>query len=301
MASLVPLAFQQHPQLNVPLVGHDKRVKPLLKWAGGKRQLANLIETHLPSNWDKGTYFEPFIGGAAMFLHLKPGKSVISDVNTRLINFYQVVATEPTKLIREVSSISEGFNSVLAEEKRSYYLSLRTELNKRHLEATRQAALLYSVNKLCFNGLYRENSQGDFNVPFGNKALFPDFSAKDFFQVSEVLQGAKIVHGDFEFALSTANSGDFVYLDPPYIPLDATSSFTAYSASGFNVEDQRRLAKSVLELEENGVKVLLSNSDTSLTREIYKGLKFVSISAPRSVSAKSSGRGKVQELLIKNY
>jgi DNA adenine methylase len=163
------------------------------------------------------------------------------------------------------------------------------------------SALFFVLNKLCFNGLYRENSKGLFNVPFGKKESFPELDQDLFAHASIVFQKAKIYVADFEASLKSAKSGDFVYLDPPYIPLDATSSFTSYSSGGFGLDSQERLARVMGELAQKGVRAMLSNSATPLTGKIYKGFRFVEIQAPRMVSAKAAGRGQIAELLIMNY
>lgn len=277
-------------------------MKPLLKWAGGKRHIAEVISSHLPTDWDSGTYFEPFIGGAAIYLHLEPKKSVIADVNTRLINFYSWVKANPTLLVAEISAIADSFNRQQDDEsKKEFYLGLRAEFNDASELGVRNAALFFSLNKLCFNGLFRENAKGGFNVPFGNKKQFPEFIEDDFIQVSEALSLTDILNTDFGEATESAQSGDFVYFDPPYVPIDLTSNFTSYTADGFGHEDQIRLANKMSSLEAHGVRAMLSNSDTPITRKIYKEFRQVQISAPRMVSAKSSGRGQISELLIFNY
>lgn len=277
-------------------------MKPLLKWAGGKRQLANVISDNLPSDWNSGTYFEPFIGGAAMYLHLEPNKAIIADINPRLINFYLTVRDHNVLLIEQIEKISNVFAKLQnSETKKRYYLRLRLEFNSRQASTVRDAALFYSLNKLCFNGLFRENSKGLFNVPFGNKKDFPELDKPHFEKVSSVLHSTKILTSDYASVVAEAKSGDFVYFDPPYIPVDATSNFTAYTSAGFDLQNQRRLADTMSSLKQKGVRALLSNSDTPISREIYKDFKMLSIQAPRMVSAKSSGRGRISELLIKNY
>jgi DNA adenine methylase len=276
-------------------------MKPLIKWAGGKRHIASIIESHLPGDWDAGTYYEPFIGGAAIYLYLQPKKAQLSDVNEKLIGFYNNVKTDSTELIKKIQLTAQKFDLSAPEEKLGTYLKFREEFNKSAVDSLSTSALFFTLNKLCFNGLYRENSTGSFNVPFGKKTKFPEFDEADFSEVSKLLQNAKIRVSDFESALKSAKSGDFVYLDPPYIPVDATSSFTAYSSGGFGLDAQELLANTMRDLESRGVRAMLSNSSTPITKKIYKGFRFVEISAPRMVSAKSSGRGQIAELLIMNY
>jgi DNA adenine methylase len=276
-------------------------MKPLLKWAGGKRHIAPLIAEHLPEKWDKGTYFEPFIGGAALYLYLKPKRAEISDVNARLTGFYRNIKNDHENLQAKIAEFVTEFDSALPEDKKDHYLRLRAEFNALDPSSLEASALMFVLNKLCFNGLYRENSKGGFNVPFGQKTKFPALDLEQFSEASAIFKKTAIATVDFESSLGNARSGDFVYLDPPYVPVDATANFTSYSSEGFGIDSQMRLSAKLGELESQGVFGLISNSDTPATREIYKGFRFVEISAPRMVSAKSSGRGQAAELLIMNY
>jgi DNA adenine methylase len=277
-------------------------MKPLLKWAGGKRHIAATIQQHMPEDWVSGTYFEPFLGGAALFLHLGPKRAVLGDINGRLVNFYKDVQSRPGEVILEIQAIEKAFNALATiDEKNALFLEVRNEFNSSSSDNPRSSALMYCLNKLCFNGLYRENSKGGFNVPFGKKTVFPSPDIENFELFSKALANAQIMNEDFQSVISSAEAGDFVYFDPPYIPLDRTSNFTSYAASGFNLDDQQRLASVLAELKSRGIRAMVSNSDTETTREIYRDSRFVEITAPRSVSAKASGRGRIDELLIVNY
>jgi DNA adenine methylase len=276
-------------------------MKPLIKWAGGKRHIASVIEAHLPGDWAEGTYYEPFIGGAAIYLHLQPKKAQLSDVNEKLIGFYNNVKTDSSSLRKQIRLTAQKFDASPPGEKLSTYLKFREDFNKSPVDSLGTSALFFALNKLCFNGLYRENSSGAFNVPFGKKTKFPEFDEVHFAEVSKLFQNSKIHVSDFESALKSAKSGDFVYLDPPYIPVDSTSNFTSYSSGGFGLDSQERLADTMRDLAGRGVRAMLSNSSTPMTKKVYKGFRFVEISAPRMVSAKSSGRGQIAELLIMNY
>lgn len=276
-------------------------MKPLLKWAGGKRHIAEELLSSFPVDWNKGTYIEPFIGGGAMFLFLTPEKAIIADLNIRLFGFYSHIKSSHEEVFNGIFEIAKNFNETESEKKKDFYLDLRSKYNSSDVASLESAILLYSINKLCFNGLYRENSNGFFNVPFGQKKIFPALDKQEFELASELLAKALILNSDFEGTISHATEGDFVYLDPPYIPIDATASFTSYHADGFGLPDQERLAKKMLELKEAGIKAMCSNSDTPLTREIYGGLNQKTIQAPRMVSAKASGRGSISELVITNY
>lgn len=236
-----------------------------------------------------------------MFLHLNPNNALIADLNKRLVGFYTHIQKNVDDVFNGISEIANVFESVPLEEKKDLYLNFRTRFNASGVDTLDSAVLLYSINKLCFNGLYRENSKGGFNVPFGQKKNFPPLIKDDFEEVSRLLEHTEILNSDFEGTIAKAKRGDFVYLDPPYIPIDITASFTSYHSEGFGVTDQQRLAKAMLELGKSGVKAMCSNSDTPLTREIYSQLNVATIQAPRMVSAKASGRGSVSELVITNY
>lgn len=276
-------------------------MKPLIKWVGGKRHIAPILESYLPEDWSKGAYYEPFIGGAAMYLHLKPKKAFLSDVNEKLVGFYKNVKTNENTLSMTIVGLAKAFNDEPDESKKEYFLKLRAMFNSGNAAEIKTSSLLFVLNKLCFNGLYRENSKGEFNVPFGQKKQFPAIDLEGFRDVSFLLKGATILAADFEDSLVKAKAGDFAYLDPPYIPVSISSSFTSYSTGGFNLDSQKRLAKVMHTMSQNGVRVMLSNSATDVTKEIFKGLRQVEISAPRMVSAKSSGRGSITELVIMNY
>jgi len=276
-------------------------MKPLLKWAGGKRQIAEELFTHFPEDWNEQTFIEPFIGGGAMFLHLNPNKALIADLNKRLIGFYTHVRNSPDAVFQGITNLGNEFNKAGADNKKDFYLQLRTTYNSSDVNSIESAILLYVINKLCFNGLYRENSKGFYNVPFGQKKSFPVLEENAIHDASALLKHTTILNADFETTLSHAVKGDFVYLDPPYIPLAITSSFTSYQADGFGIADQKRLAAKMLELKDSGIKAMCSNSDAPLTHEIYQGLEFRTIQAPRMVSAKASGRGMISELVITNY
>ena len=286
---------------NEPLSVDTYSVKPLIKWAGGKRQIAAELFSRFPSDWNHGTYIEPFIGGAAMFLHAAPKKAVIADLNSRLYGFYIQVKANPGKLSSDIAVVADEFNALLESDKKDFYLILRNRYNESAVDSFESATLLYVLNKLCFNGLYRENSKGGFNVPFGQKKQLPYIDEVELNSVSKVLAETLILNADFEFTIAKAVPGDFVYLDPPYIPIDATSSFTSYHSNGFGLSEQERLASAMLHMKSMGIRAMCSNSDTAITRGIFKELNIDAIQAPRMVSAKASGRGSISELVITNY
>jgi len=276
-------------------------VSPLLKWAGGKRHIAELLAGFLPTDWRSGKYYEPFMGGGAMFLRLRPERARLSDLNPRLIGFYSFVKDSPKTLLGRINKLHRRFESAPADQKGDSFYEMRSRFNKSDPREIESASLLYALNKLCFNGLYRENSKGMFNVPFGNKKRFPPVDEDQFLAISNLLSDAELKTSDFVTAVETAETDDFVYFDPPYIPINPTSSFTAYSSAGFGIDDQKRLAELMLNLAHRGVRAMCSNSDSALTREVYSSLRIDVIQAPRMVSASSDGRKLVNELVIRNY
>ena len=276
-------------------------VKPLLKWAGGKRYIAEELRSRFPDTWNSGTYFEPFIGGAAMFLSAVPKTAVVADVNARLVHFYKFVKSSPTEFYSELQQISEDFNDCDQEEKKDFYLRLRKNFNETPEDSLNSAVLLYAINKLCFNGLYRENSSGGFNVPFGQKKSLPIMTFQELQEVSKAFEQTEILNSDFEVSVQRAIPGDFIYFDPPYIPLGPSSSFTSYHSGGFDLADQERLADLMQSLGAKGINAMCSNSDSELTHKIFGKLNISNISAPRMVSARASGRGMINELVITNY
>jgi len=280
---------------NIPLI------KPFLKWAGGKRQLLSEIKKHLPKDINKYTYYEPFLGAGAVFFELQPKKAVINDFNEQLILTYNVIKENVDELIEILIKYQKKNNEV-------YYYKLRNldrdpkEFNK--LTNTEKAARLIFLNKTCFNGLYRVNSQGLFNVPFG-KYKNPTICEENVLrQISDYLNSCeiRILNIDFEKAVSTATKKSFVYFDPPYHSPDKTN-FTGYQAEGFDENEQLRLRDVILRLTNKGVKCLLSNSETNYIKELYNNdlFKIITVQAKRAINSDSAGRGNVNELLIKNW
>lgn len=282
---------------------------PVLKWAGGKRKIANRLIQLMPSEF--GTYFEPFLGGSAMFLAVNPPVSVLADVNRHLINFYSTLVNNPRKLTEALEIFRSQFDSLTPIAQKELYYSVRTEFNFRNSsestvvrpedDALRMALNFYILNKLGFNGLYRENRGGEFNVPFGGKKNFPSIDHHNFLAVASRLSSSRLSTGDFSSVVENSRGGDFIYFDPPYIPLTPTSSFTSYSRAGFGLNEQERLADTMRKLTSRGVKVMMSNSDTELTRSIFCDFDLVTIEATRVISSKGSTRGNVTEVVARNY
>jgi DNA adenine methylase len=273
-------------------------LKPFLKWTGGKRQLLPVIKEFIPKQFD--TYYEPFVGAGAVLFSMQPQKAIINDVNSELINCYHAIAKQPEELIALCQKHKES-NS------QDYYYKMRSldrcdDFNK--LSAVERAARIIYLNKTCFNGLFRVNSKGQFNVPFGsyqNPTIAEEEAIKT---VSKYLNKAdvSIEIGDFEDTVSTCNQGDFIYFDPPYHPLSDTSSFTGYSADGFTQLDQVRLRDICNNLVDRGCQVLISNSDTEFIRSLYSNSRYeiIEVKASRAINSVASKRGKINELLIRN-
>ncbi len=264
---------------------------PVLKWAGGKRALLQQYETHFPLEF--GAYHEPFVGGGAVFFHLRGRmrRAVhLSDVNPELINLYTVLRDEVSKIIRKLGEHQRRHDEV-------YFYRIRQQ-HPSELSPVERAARMVYLNKTCFNGLYRVNSKGYFNVPLG-RYTNPTIQDKDRLKAaSQALQGVELREEPFEKVLKRARAGDLVYFDPPYQPLTRTANFTSYTADSFSEDDQARLAKVFDKLSQKGVHVLLSNSDTDFVRKLYDSHELNIIQAPRFINSKASGRKAIGELLV---
>lgn len=268
---------------------------PLLKWVGGKRQLLPELTAKMPKSFN--TYFEPFLGGGAMLFELHPEKAVVGDINGELINFYNVVKNDAEALLKELSSYENTKEFFL--EKRN----LDREPDKFNLlTSVEKAARTYYLNRTCFNGLYRVNSKGQFNTPFGNyKKTFEPFTDR-FLAVSAYLKNndVRIKHASYLEICEDCKEGDFVYLDPPYDPI-APQSFTSYASEGFSRADQCELKNLCDRLDKKGVKFMLSNSATPFIKDLYKGYKHTFVKARRVVNPNRIGLGSADEILVRNY
>lgn len=266
---------------------------PFLKWAGGKRRLLKQYAPYLPDRASIARYYEPFIGSAAVFFRLQPTDARLSDVNGQLVEIYRVVQQQVEDLIQALK---------VHRNEHDYYYEVRAR-DPARLSAVERAGRLIFLNRTCYNGLYRENRRGQFNVPFGrydNPTICDEDRLR---RASLALQGVDLVVGDFAEVVEEAGVGDFVYFDPPYAPLSATSNFTSYNRHGFDEGDQRRLAEVIHQLTDRKTRVMLSNSSASLVYELYdrRGFHLVPIQARRNINSKADGRGPLKELLILNY
>jgi DNA adenine methylase len=265
---------------------------PFLKWAGGKGQLLGQMSPYFPSEYR--TYFEPFLGGGAVFFHLRPEKAVLADLNPDLVNAFQVVRDHPTALMKALDQHSE-----LRTCKEYFYEVRGQEISK--LSPVERAARMVFLNKTCYNGLFRVNSRGGFNVPWGGYSNPTLYERATLLSASALLQGKKVVLEGYRKACARARKGDLVYFDPPYHPLSETSGFTSYTKEDFGDEEQEALAETFRTLDNRGCLVMLSNSPTSLVRSLYGGFRSETLRAKRAINSKGTGRGAVDELLILNY
>ncbi|HHK6338563.1 TPA: DNA adenine methylase, partial [Streptococcus pneumoniae] len=272
-------------------------LQPFTKWTGGKRQLLPVIRELIPKTYNR--YFEPFVGGGALFFDLAPKDAVINDFNAELINCYQQIKDNPQELI-EILKVHQEYNS------KEYYLDLRSADRDERIdmmsEVQRAARILYML-RVNFNGLYRVNSKNQFNVPYG-RYKNPKIVDEELISAISVYinnNQLEIKVGDFEKAIVDVRTGDFVYFDPPYIPLSETSAFTSYTHEGFSFADQVRLRDAFKRLSDTGAYVMLSNSSSALVEELYKDFNIHYVEATRTNGAKSSSRGKISEIIVTNY
>lgn len=270
--------------------------RPIIKYAGGKDRLWPQLSELMPKTFSR--YFEPFLGGGAVFFRLMEqgfsGEAFLGDINQSLIEMYEEVRDDVDDVIEVLKQLEQDHS------KETYYAARDVYNGSGEVSRAERAALFVYLNKTGFNGLYRVNTKNLFNTPWGKKKTFvcdePALRA-----ASAVLQKASLTYGAFEDTISSAQPGDFVYLDPPYMPTSDTANFTMYASGGFGVEQQRFLADVCQLLDDGGVKFMLSNSDTLLTCELYSKWNITKVLAKRSVSGKGSGRASVLELVVRNY
>lgn len=274
--------------------------KPFVKWAGGKRQLIPILNQNLPESF--GTYYEPFLGGGALLFHILTDKNgqkcSISDLNSDLVLAYTTIRDRIDALITSLKNHEKNYQ----KDSESYYYSIRESNPRSEIEKTSR---LIFLNRTCFNGLYRVNSKGKFNVPLGKYSNPNIVNEENIRAVSHILQSSRtaIKCRDFEAVLRDAKKGDLIYFDPPYQPTSATSNFTSYTTKDFTYDDLTRLAELCLKLDSRGCNVLLSNSDSQEVADIFakNPWKITRIAANRSINSNSKKRTGHFELLIKNY
>ena len=275
----------------------NSNVTPFVKWAGGKRQLLPQIKERMPKKYND--YYEPFVGGGAVTFELLPVNAVINDINKALINAYIRISETPEEFIKVINK----FDSEMWEDGKKYYYSLRERYNDKLMKAEYDmelAALFVFINKHCFNGLYRLNGKGLFNVPYNNSRR-ASVDESTIIKISKYLQGITIMDGDFEEACKGAKKGDFVFMDSPYAPLNPTS-FESYTKEGFDIESHKRLSRLYDELTDRGCYCMLTNHNTELINELYgnKGYKIDVVSVKRMINSDASKRVG-EEVIICNY
>ncbi|MBQ2909271.1 MAG: DNA adenine methylase [Bacilli bacterium] len=275
------------------------KAKPFVKWAGGKRQIIDKLLKLVPVEYD--TYYEPFVGGGALLFELSPKKAVINDSNKELMNVYKILSTD--KGYEETLKL---LNTYEKKHDEAFYYKIRN-LDKdkekfAKLNDYERAARTIYLNKACFNGLYRVNSKGEFNVPFNKKLKINTYDGQNMTLAYVYFQTNKItmLSTDFEEAVKDAKKGDFIYFDPPY-DSENDDTFNSYTEEGFGKEEQRRLARVYKELSDRGCYVMLSNHNTTLINELYNEFNIHVISAKRNINSKGEKRGKVEEVIITNY
>lgn len=287
------------------------KAKPFIKWVGGKGQLIEQLDALLPSDFDKWenvTYIEPFVGGGAMLFYMLQRypnikHAVINDVNPDLTNLYSVVRHFPEALIKSLSYIENKYFVLQNdEERRSFYLKRRDWYNAKNNDCIENAALFIFLNKTCFNGLYRVNKKGLFNVPFGKYKNPKICDSATIRKDSELLQRVKILTGDFEKTFDYAKGNTLFYFDPPYRPITKTSAFTDYTKDSFNDDSQVRLKEYCDKINKAGYKFMLSNSDgkDNFFDTLYENYKIDRVFASRSINCNGQKRGKLTEILVRN-
>ena len=264
--------------------------KPFLKWAGGKGRLFGKLQKFFPDSYNR--YFEPFVGGGAIFFYLNPEKAIINDLNQELINLYEKIRDHPEELIIKLDKLQPKVDS------KGFFLEIRAKVPRNKLDL---AVRTIYLNRTCYNGMYRVNSSGEFNVPFGDMGNPRLYEKKNILACSKVLQRTTILIGDYNKLIRRIRKNNFVYLDPPYVPLSDTAHFTSYTSEKFGMKQQKELLKFCEKIDKKGSLFLLNNSETEFTKKLYEQYNCDTIKAARNVAAKSASRAPVNELVVTNY
>lgn len=297
----------------------QNRIKPFVKWAGGKGSLLNQLNNYYPSELKNGKiecYIEPFVGGGAVLIDILQNYDVKEayafDINIDLINSYNVIKNNVEELITNLKLLEKEYLNLEKDDRKEYFYNIRKQYNSYRItkdEMSLQKAIEFIfLNRTCFNGLYRVNKNGDFNVPMGNYKNPTICDEENLRALSELIKNVNFEYGDYKASQKYIKKNTFVYFDPPYRPLNITSGFTSYTKEDFDDENQKELALYYKELNNNNVKVMLSNSNPKNTNKedcffenIYKGFNINEVYAKRMINANSNGRGEISELLITNY
>ena len=304
----------------INIKNYSMKAKPFVKWVGGKSQLIDQLEALLPADfdtWENVTYIEPFVGGGAMLFHMLQKyrnirTAVINDINPDLTTCYRTVRDNPDELVNSLKEIQKDYYSIKSkDEKCQFFLLMREEFNKKNLGDIENTTLFFFLNRTCFNGLYRVNKSGLFNVPFGKYETPTICDPQTIYADSKLLQNVEIITGDYQETLKFANGNSFFYFDPPYRPLSATSNFNDYSKEVFNDIAQRRLKSFCDTIQNAGHMFMLSNSDCSSANpedtffeDLYLVENYYNMSrvmASRNVNANGKKRGKITEIVVRNY
>jgi DNA adenine methylase len=272
---------------------------PFLRWVGGKAKLLPTLVPLLPPNYETRRYVEPFAGGGAMFFFLEPREALLADLNQDLIFTYAAVRDHLDEIYARLLALDTAHR----ENGKGYYYYVRERFNSHKAHWVERASQFIYLNKAGFNGVWRVNKSGKYNVPAGEFKSGPNIVNEDVLRAASVaLQGVELLHGDFDSLLDEAWEGDFIYLDPPYCELQGgDGNFTAYNEGGFSFGDQERLAEVYRKLHDRGCMLMLSNSSTEAVRSLYKDFHITEVWAARSVNSNTAGRGAVPELVIRNY
>ena len=284
--------------MNIYKSQKESKAKPFVKWVGGKRQLLNQFRdnTLYPKKFNpsENKYYEPFAGGGAVFFDILPEKAVLSDLNKELVTTYNVIKKDVESLIKSLKK---------HKNEKEYFLEMRARDWKEMNDVDVASRFIY-LNRTAFNGMYRVNKSGGYNVPFANYKNPKICDEDNLRSVSKLLKKVSIKHQDYKNVLKNAQKGDYIYLDPPYYPVSKTSSFTSYTADAFLEKEQEELKETFHELSKKGCYVMLSNSDTPFIKELYSKVpkaKIHTVMAGRAINSNGSGRGKIKEVVITNY
>jgi DNA adenine methylase len=272
-----------------------REAAPFVKWVGGKGRLLSQLRPLLPRGVERMRHVEPFVGGGALFFARLPKRALLTDINPSLVATYSAIRDDVHGVINALRKLAAGHS-------KDHYYQVRARYNRgARLATSKRAAMFIYLNKTCFNGLHRVNRRGDFNVPVGTYKNPRILNEDKLLSASDALQGASLRCASYESLLEHAKPGDFVYFDPPYEPVSRTASFTSYARDGFSREDQARLREVYAALDRRGCKLMLSNSDVPFIRKLYADYDVTTVAAPRAINCDASKRGKVSEVVVRNY
>jgi DNA adenine methylase len=279
----------------VSLEQQPREAAPFVKWVGGKGRLLSQLRPLLPSGVEHMRHVEPFVGGGALFFSRRPGRALLTDINPTLVGTY-------TAIRDDLVGVVAGLRGLAGRHSKESYYQVRERYNQgKRISTAKRAAMFIYLNKTCFNGLHRVNRKGEFNVPVGSYKNPRILNEDALHAASHALQDTQLKCAPFDALLENAKPGDFIYFDPPYEPVSETASFTAYARGGFSRDDQTRLRDVYKSLDRRGCKLMLSNSDVPFIRNLYKNFNINTVAAPRAINCNPKKRGKVTELVARNY